>query len=888
MNGRNVFLSGVMAAALAGCVANPEPPAESAGGGVSPVPKGPVAVQPEEFTVTLAVGGDDEAGDGSGIRLSVAGPGAGTIALGSIRNVAQVIVLDEAGNIAAFKSVRRQNSTTSSASMTVNIPKNRTYRFLVLMGHQQREYGSEQGGGDYVYKDEPPTLLAAGLKEEYVTGVGTIKIIMKPLVVDTVFNTGGAELGAALPTPDRPGGVTFSPAAASITWTLDGAGFDTINTPPQASGSGITFGYEILSLMDASTVVWKNTGSGWGNSEYSDVLQGGFDGNKITLDISETAKTAGATGAANFNITYVPFGLTDGAKWSGVVLNGVETSNGCPVWTIRNGVNDEPQNPETTFDPTKSSGWGATANGNGAVVWTAGGGITVVDYDLQHYVPVPATGAAPVTELTRPDLKVTVQWKDSNGSPITAPSAFEQGKAYKAEITLTPNAGYIFATNTGFKYLTAAADDVTGNNSGAGERVLDVTYLAANKPEDITQAELTLHIPKPVLNGTPVTSFSAGTYTGTVEWDGNPGLFAANTPYTATVTLTPAQGYAFATTVTVTHGGAPGPITGFTYNSGDSKTRGGTIYFQGTGDGQTVMISDGDLTYRVPSPGPNMQPVGYFGGFSYTGTVQWYKGPPFPTEDSSNRFTGNFENNNSTAYKAVVKLTPAIGYAFPTDNTGSGVSFFTHGDESTITRTDGTGNVVVRIIFPTKVTAAELDLSKYLDKPAAPLAPQPTFTGSQYDAAVTWSPDDNSFQPNTAYSATVTLTAKEGYTFTGTTVTHSGATSANGSNITNNGKTYTVTFGFPETLINSFSGVANTMDSLIDIIKANKDETTYTQDSPLVLVMAGGTPETVRLDEGDFGGGGGLVLTHTGDTNTDTSPAFVTIDGGGRTVELTG
>jgi hypothetical protein len=48
----------------------------------------------------------------------------------------------------------------------------------------------------------------------------------------------------------------------------------------------------------------------------------------------------------------------------------------------------------------------------------------------------------------------------------------------------------------------------------------------------------------PVTGGTPVTAITpTDPYTGTVTWNGNPITFAANTAYTATITLTAKDGY---------------------------------------------------------------------------------------------------------------------------------------------------------------------------------------------------------------------------------------------------------------------------------------------------------------------------------------------------------
>jgi hypothetical protein len=82
---------------------------------------------------------------------------------------------------------------------------------------------------------------------------------------------------------------------------------------------------------------------------------------------------------------------------------------------------------------------------------------------------------------------------------------------------------------------------------------------------------------------------------------------------------------------------------------------------------------------------------------------------------------------------------------------------------------------------------------------------------------------------------------------------------------------------------NSFSNGTGATGSAIDLIKAAKDAGST---SVTVNLSAGTETEVVQFaDETDLGTGG-LVLTHTGDQGTWTSPAEVTIDGGGGTVAL--
>ncbi|MDR0450778.1 MAG: right-handed parallel beta-helix repeat-containing protein [Treponema sp.] len=193
----------------------------------------------------------------------------------------------------------------------------------------------------------------------------------------------------------------------------------------------------------------------------------------------------------------------------------------------------------------------------------------VLDYDLQHYVPVPAAGAVAVTELERQDLRITVQWKNAAGSDINAPNPFILHEVYQAEITLDAKSPYIFNVSIPFRYLTAEAE-LKGNNADTKHRILNVSYKPAEVPPPISDIYLTPYIPAPVTGNNPVTWFSAGTYGGEVQWQigATPvpaGIFQPDSIYTARVTMTPAQGYRFAAECNVTHSG--GRIGAFSTSS---------------------------------------------------------------------------------------------------------------------------------------------------------------------------------------------------------------------------------------------------------------------------------------------------------------------------------
>jgi hypothetical protein len=154
-----------------------------------------------------------------------------------------------------------------------------------------------------------------------------------------------------------------------------------------------------------------------------------------------------------------------------------------------------------------------------------------------------------------------------------------------------------------------------------------------------------LGVNKPVAGQTPVTEITENDqYTGTVSWlpkaDAN-GKFAANTPYTATIKLTPKKGYT---------------LTGVSQDFFNVPTATGASNAANS-DSITAMFSATEITIGTPITG--ITPV--FNGTpqttinlppQYTGTVEWSPDPALTG--------GKFDAN--TSYTATIKLTPNAGY----------------------------------------------------------------------------------------------------------------------------------------------------------------------------------------------------------------------------------
>lgn len=214
--------------------------------------------------------------DKDGSARSVAGPDSTRIKGGKIRNFVQLVVADDSGKIAAFAEDRRQSDENEAATLTIDsIEFGKTYHFLLLMGHWEHD-------GNYRYFDtsadfRPPTLLAAGLKTQPVTGSGKITVVMWPVVVDTEFASGSRT--AAPKGNGMPGMVSLLPLDWKVTWTVkkgaSGDGFADMVTAQKAINAAAGDNLKVKSKQTIVKVA--------GQDESAPVTSNTDTGNVITL-----------------------------------------------------------------------------------------------------------------------------------------------------------------------------------------------------------------------------------------------------------------------------------------------------------------------------------------------------------------------------------------------------------------------------------------------------------------------------------------------------------------------------------------------------------------------------------------------------------------------------
>ena len=379
-------------------------------------------------------------------------------------------------------------------------------------------------------------------------------------------------------------------------------------------------------------------------------------------------------------------------------------------------------------------------------------------------VTPPVAGATPVTTISdTAQYTGTVSWLPSD-------NPFEGPVVYTATITLTAKAGYSF-TGVDANFFTVAGAAATNLvNSGVVTAVFPATSALA-----VVTIKAIPGVTPPVVGATPVTTITeTAQYTGTVSWLPASNPFAGPVVYTATITLTAKPGYT---------------LSGVTANS--FTVVGATTV--------TNAVNSGVVTAAFPATSapapvstkaiPGVTPP-VLGGTpvttitataQYTGTVIWA-----PPEDPF---------SDGQVYTAHITLTAKPGYTL----SGVAANFFTVAGATSVTNGANSGDVTA--VFPATAALSVVNVKAIpgVTPPVTGATPVTTITETaQYTGTVSWAPVDNPFTGPVIYTATITLTAKFGYTFTGVIVdffTVAGATT-----VTNAASTGLVTVVFPITV----------------------------------------------------------------------------------------
>ncbi|OKP93399.1 S-layer homology domain-containing protein [Paenibacillus sp. P32E] len=413
----------------------------------------------------------------------------------------------------------------------------------------------------------------------------------------------------------------------------------------------------------------------------------------------------------------------------------------------------------------------AADSGVVTAVFPATSAVPITTAAIDGVIP-PVAGAAPKTSIAdTAEYTAAIAW-------TPADVKFAAAASYTATISLMPKPGYTLAGVAKDFFKVAGATTTNAADSGVVTAVFPATAAASISTAVIAGVVL------PVAGGTPVATLpETAEYTASVAWTPADATFAGGIAYNATITLTPKPGYTLAG-VPEYFFSVPGAITTNTADSG-------------------VVIAQFPATAIIPATAVPITAAGIEGvTLPVTGAT------PVTTATYSPEYTATVSWSPATtvfapgtAYTATITVTPKLGFSL----TGVPANFFTVAGANT-TNTADSG--VVTAEFPATatvpdteppVTAIPITAARVagVTVPVIGAVPVTTATYSpEYTATVSWSPATTVFVPSTAYTATITITPKPGYTLRGVPAYFFTVPGASTTNTANSG---VVTAEFPAT-----------------------------------------------------------------------------------------
>jgi uncharacterized repeat protein (TIGR02543 family) len=367
---------------------------------------------------------------------------------------------------------------------------------------------------------------------------------------------------------------------------------------------------------------------------------------------------------------------------------------------------------------------------------------------------VPVADELPLTTLETEEFTAELKYTYTGGAAVDG--KFDFNTAYSVEILMTPKPGYtVFGMEkTYFVVLGAIPGSTEIILIADGEAVIKADFPPTRKVTDqtITLFEI-LGVEIPIADQKPVTTITeTDQYTGTVEWIGvlYKDNFDYSTVYTAVITLKLKEGYTFegvpenAYTVEGAQIVRNSPNTGIItaiFPSTETVFQVDRITIE-TIQGVTVPCA-GEIAVATITPTDQ-----------YTGKVTWYPA----------LIDGKFAYD--TEYIATIVITPQLTYT----TVGLSRDFFVV--PGAVSTTNPPNGSVITAKFPK--TAKESDVTvniAIIQGVTPPMAGQipviTTLENAQYTGTVTWKPEDNPFGYDKVYTATIWLTAKEGFTMGG-------------------------------------------------------------------------------------------------------------------------
>jgi hypothetical protein len=235
-------------------------------------------------------------------------------------NYAQIIVVEDDGKRIVTWDEYRTNGINKDGSLWIGskrIDMSQKYTFLLLMGHWERDYEDAGPGKEYIYKEAPPTLLAAGYTKVIPGEVpqGGIVITMYPIVMHVNFSGKKSGEGNTISLAStinkneeiEPVLLELADSGAEWTanWTISRAGL--IKLLETEGWTKDTGGFNSLFPDNTREALILAGETDETPARYP--LSVDYASGKASLDITDYVKgmTETETGYVNFNLKYLPF-----------------------------------------------------------------------------------------------------------------------------------------------------------------------------------------------------------------------------------------------------------------------------------------------------------------------------------------------------------------------------------------------------------------------------------------------------------------------------------------------------------------------------------------------------------------------------------------------------
>jgi len=222
---------------------------------------------------------------------------------------------------------------------------------------------------------------------------------------------------------------------------------------------------------------------------------------------------------------------------------------------------------------------------------------TVINIQDVQGVIAPAAGNTPKDEIYETaQYTGTIAW----AGDLTDDGKFKTSTDYTATITLKAITGYTLK-GVAANYFKVA-DATTVSNAANSGVITAVFPKTGNSNVSIITIRAIPGITVPAFDTVPVTDINTSQYSGKITWEGslNAGRFAANTVYTAKISLTAKEGYSLEG-LSPTHFTVAGTSSAASFDATKNTV---TAVFKATRDGSAMVLTGDDLVFEFSAKSP--------------------------------------------------------------------------------------------------------------------------------------------------------------------------------------------------------------------------------------------------------------------------------------------